>query len=111
MVVVKRPAEIRGYLNEKHRRETGKMLKETYEMMKKLVQGDYDPLAFSCDFPGFLCDIYDAMKAENPYATDVLNENMPDICAEYERGQDPSSFIEKVNLQYMLALSTADFMY
>lgn len=87
------------------------MLNEAYNMMNKLINGEYDPLAFSFDFPGFLCENYEIMKAENPMALAVLNENMPEICDEYERGEDPKQFIEKVKLQYLLARSTADFMY
>lgn len=86
------------------------MFREVFEMMAKLINGEYDPLVFSYDFPGFLCENYEKLKDENPYALDILNENMPDICADYERGEDPKPFIEKVKHQYLLARSTADFL-
>lgn len=86
------------------------MLYEALEMMNELIEGEYDPLVFSFDFPWFLIDNYETMKAENQVATDILNEGMPEICAEYERGQNPSLFIEKIKEQYMLVRAATNFI-
>ncbi len=77
-------------------------VKEAFEMIEKLIEGKYDPLAFSYDFPGFLCENFEKIKVENPYVAKILNENMPEVCDEYERGEDPKPFIDKVKVQYML---------
>lgn len=36
------------------------------------------------------------MYAENPSATLALNDNLPEICADYERGADPAPFMAAV---------------
>ena len=75
-------------------------MNEVFEMIEKFISGKYEALAFSYDLPDYLIEHYDNMLAENKNVTDLLNENFPDICAEYERGQDPSGFIENVRKEY-----------
>ena len=75
-------------------------MNEALAMVKNFIDGNYDPLAFSFDFPDYLINHYDEMMNEDEEKTDILNDELPDICAEYERGMDPTDFIEKVKIEY-----------
>lgn len=69
-------------------------------MMLRFLAGEYDPLEFSFDFPDYLVEHYDEMAAANPGRTDILNDELPEICADYERGEDPAKFIARVQREY-----------
>lgn len=75
-------------------------MNEAFEMIEEFIFGKYEPLAFSYDFPDYLIEHYNEMLTENEIVTELLNENFPDICAEYERGKEPSGFIENVKKEY-----------
>lgn len=78
---------------------------EVHEMIRAFLDDEYDPLAFSFDLPFCLCEYYDDMYAENPTITEILNEELPEICADYERGFDSAPFMEAVKREYERALS------
>lgn len=44
------------------------------------------------------------MKIENPDVTEVLNEELPDICAKYEYGDDIEKFKDKIKNEYDKAI-------
>ena len=73
------------------------------KMIKDFLEGKTDPLSFSIDLPDFLFDNYEEMMLENQQATRILNENLPDICEEYERGEEPTKFMKKVEMEYKSA--------
>ena len=73
-------------------------------MMLQFIEGNYDPLEFSMDLEDFFANHYDEMERENKNITDYFNEDLPEICAEYEHGEDPTDFKAKVKEQYDKAL-------
>lgn len=64
---------------------------------------------FSCELEGLLGEYYDAMRNEQPEATRILNNEIPDICATGEPGMSPQEieeFKEKLRIEYEKALET-----
>ena len=58
---------------------------------------DYTPddiYDFSCDLEGKLIQHYDEMHNEQLKATEILNDEMPDICATGEPGMKPEEIEE-----------------
>ena len=78
---------------------------EVHEMIREFLDGEYEPFGFSFDLPYCLCEYYDDMYAENPTVTEILNEELPEICADYEPGFDSAPFMEAVKREYERALS------
>lgn len=78
---------------------------EVHEMIREFLAGSYDPLAFSYDLPFCLCEYYDDMHSEDPTITELLNEELPEICADYERGADPAPFMAAVKREYERAMA------
>lgn len=75
-------------------------MNDALKMIEEFIANRYEPLDFSYDFPDYLIEHYDEMLEEDRDKTAILNEELPDICAEYERGMDPTEFIEKVKIEY-----------
>ena len=69
-------------------------------MFEELFSGKYDALEFSCDMEDFFCDNYDAIKKENKDIATILNENLPELCAEGEPGFNPTHMIEELKKVY-----------
>lgn len=72
---------------------------EILEYINVFLQADVDSedaVEFSIRLEDMLCDRYDEMKATNPFATKLLNENLPDLCADCEEGMDVSLFKERI---------------
>ena len=80
-------------------------MNEVVEMIKNFLAGNYGPLAFSYDLPEVLIKNYDEMNNENEEITKILNEELPDICAEYEDGMDIQEFQTKVKKEYEKAFA------
>ncbi len=62
---------------------------------------------FSCDLEGMLVRHYDEMHTEQPKATEILNEEAPDICASGEPGMTPEEieeFKRQLRIEYEKAL-------
>lgn len=70
------------------------------DMLERFIAGGYDPLDFSYDFPSDVVDHGDELREENPALLEILDDNLPEICAEYERGMDPRPFIDAVRKEY-----------
>lgn len=75
------------------------MIEQALNMVKRFLKNEYPPLEFSYDFPDFLIEHYNEMEAENKKINDILNDNMPEICAEYEQGANATAFIQKVKAE------------
>ncbi len=75
-------------------------IKEILFMLEELFSGKYDALEFSCDMEDFFFENYDAIKQENKDVAAILNENLPEICAEGEPGFDPTHMIEELKKVY-----------
>ena len=84
----------------KNRLEEFVVIKKACEMIEAFLAGNYDPLRFSYDLPDLLCDEYETMRAENEEATAIFNENFPEICDIYERGDDPGPLMKLVAAEY-----------
>ena len=80
------------------------MVNKALNTMRDFLNGKYDPLDFSYGFPDFLVEYYNAMYAENPEITEILNDNMPEICAEYELDAPDEDFKKKVRIEYERAI-------
>lgn len=80
-------------------------MNEVIEMIKNFLVGNYEPLAFSYDLPDVLINKYDDMLKENEEVTKILNEDLPEICAEYEEGMDIQEFKTKVKKEYEKAFA------
>lgn len=65
-------------------------------MIMDFLAGSYDPLDFSYDLPDLLIQKYDEVENKDATVNSILNENLPEICAEYERGEDPTYFMSQV---------------
>ena len=83
------------------------MIEKVFHMFRQLFQGEYDPYQFTLDMEMFLFDHYDEMNAENPGVTRFLNEDVPDICAEGERGMDFTDIISRLKKIYTEASNMA----
>ena len=62
---------------------------------------------FSCDLEGMLVRHYDEMHADQPKATEILNDETPDICASAEPGMAPEEieeFKRQLRVEYEKAL-------
>ena len=58
---------------------------------------------FSCDLEGMLVRHYDEMHNEQPKATEILNNETPDVCATGEPGMKPEEieeFKKKLRKEY-----------
>lgn len=62
----------------------GRCGEELLEMMKKFLDGKFDPYDFSFDFPECLASLNPKLEKENRALSELLNEDMPEICADYE---------------------------
>ncbi len=68
-----------------------------------------DIYEFSCELEGMLVAHYDEMYREQPTATKILNDEIPDICASGEPGmkqREIEEFKRKLKIEYKKALST-----
>lgn len=81
-----------------------KMMNYIKEFLDNTPDDIYD---FSCDLEGMLIAQYDAMHAEQPRATEILNNETPDICATGEPGmktEEIEEFKRKLKIEYDKAL-------
>lgn len=76
------------------------MIEQAFKMIDDFLNGNYDALDFSYDFPDYLIEKYDIMEKENKHINDIFNDNMPEICAEYEIGESPEKFKRKIKAEY-----------
>lgn len=77
------------------------------EELKKMINDFFDKnyskeetLNFSMNLEDFICDNFDEMVKEDKDLTLELNEEMPDICATYIRGDDPEPFKKLLKKEY-----------
>ena len=74
------------------------MFKKTMDYIKDFLDNTPDDIYdFSCDLEGLLIVRYDEMHTEQPRATEILNDETPDICATGE-------FKRKLRIEYEKAL-------
>lgn len=62
---------------------------------------------FSCELEGLLLVHYDAMYNEQPRATEILNDETPDVCALGEPGMKPveiEEFKRRLKIEYDKAM-------
>ena len=79
-------------------------MNEVLGMIKNFIEGRIDPVEFSVMLPDILIQKYDEMLIDNKELTELLNDNLPEICAEYETGMDSKEFINAVQEEYDKAL-------
>lgn len=69
-------------------------------MIISFLHYGYDPLQFSHDLPDVIVDNYDKLEKYDPIIAKKLDDTFPDICSEYEMGDDPTELREKVKTEY-----------
>ncbi len=74
-------------------------IEKAFEMLERLFDGTYSPVAFSVDFPKYLCEVFDVVDTDNPVVS-LLCENIPEICDEGEPGFDPTNMIAALKVEY-----------
>lgn len=89
------------------------MIRRAIKMINEFLNGEYDPLDFSYDFPDFLIENYDFLENENEneIINEALNDNLPEICAEYEIGADAENFKGEVQAEYERILKKGGTAY
>lgn len=70
------------------------------DMLERFLAGEYDALKFSYDAPDFLVDHYDEIQAESSKACLYLNDELPDACDIYERGDNPNELMKRIEKIY-----------
>ena len=77
------------------------MVEKAQYMIERFLDGDYDALEFSYDLPDFIVDNYDTLQQEDAALAKRLDDTFPEICAEYERGFEPTDLHEKIKKAYL----------
>lgn len=81
-----------------------KIMKYIKDFLENAPKDIYD---FSDELEGLLIIHYDEMHEEQPRATEILNDETPDICASAEPGMKPEEieeFKRKLEIEYNKAL-------
>lgn len=77
-------------------------------MIKAFLDSDSeDATDFSIELEDAICDQYDDIAKENKKMAEILNEELPDICSDYEFGEDIVKFKEKIREEYEKAMKVA----
>lgn len=72
-----------------------------FNMIERMLQGEYSPWEFSYAFPEKLIEHEDVLTQENSVLFDEVQENFPDICAGLEDNEDSyKTFKETVKKEY-----------
>jgi len=80
-------------------------MNEILEMIRAFLQSDSeDATEFSVKLEDALCNQYDQMMKENKEATEILNDELPEICADYEPGKNVQEFKDKIRAEFEKAL-------
>ena len=77
---------------------------ELFQMIDDLLQGNYDPWAWSFDFPAELIINQEKLKAENLALFNELSEELPDICGwldDEEEAVGYAPFKAKIEKEYL----------
>ena len=80
------------------------IMKYIKDFLENTPKDIYD---FSDELEGLLIIHYDEMHEEQPRATEILNDETPDICASAEPGMKPEEieeFKRKLEIEYNKAL-------
>ncbi len=75
-------------------------LEIVFNMFDALFNGKYDPFDFSCDMEQYLFDNYKDLQKENKATADILENDVPELCAEGEPGFDPTHMIDGLKKVY-----------
>jgi hypothetical protein len=88
--------------------------KELMDMIDKVLKNEYDINDFSYDFPDKLIELSDDMEKENKKLYDLLAEEIPDLCGNFEpyeadrKGNDflldEKQFLNRIRTEYEKAL-------
>lgn len=74
---------------------------EIFEMIENFLKSECeDATDFSIDLEDYICDNYDQIATVNEKVAEMLNENLPDICASYEHGMDIQLFKDEIKQEY-----------
>ena len=75
-------------------------LEKLFKMIDDFLDKKYDALTFSHEAPYFLCKNYDEIEKVNKKAAIYLNDELPDVCDIYERGDDPTELMNQIETMY-----------
>lgn len=82
-------------------------------MIAKFLYGEYSAEDFSFDFPARLSYVYDEFMQENSELCNLLEDEMPEICADYDQygledTYDAKEFRKRVFSVYIKALNLTE---
>lgn len=60
------------------------VVEKLLNQIKDFLDGKTDAEEFSFDFPAELVYVYDELEQENPALAELLNEEMPETCCNFE---------------------------
>lgn len=87
------------------------MFKSVMDYIKNFLDNTPDDIyEFSAELEGKLAADYDTMYEEQPLATEILADEIPDICATAEPGMDYeeiAGFKRKLKIEYDKAVKAA----
>ncbi len=75
-------------------------MNELLNMLKNFIEGNYDALRFSYDAPEYLFKHYDEIEEVDAKKAAALNDELPDICDTYERGDNPENLRTQIRALY-----------
>lgn len=73
------------------------------DMLEMLFNEEYDPFAFSLDFPDFCFEYYDDLEEECEGLGYYLDQRVPEICDDGEPGFNPTRMITELKKIYRVA--------
>jgi hypothetical protein len=76
------------------------MIDNFFEYLLKGQLDNKDPFDFSIELEEYLVENYEAMYLENPYLTNLANEEIPDITETMEPGMDAINFYRQLDVVY-----------
>lgn len=82
------------------------MIKKILDEIELILEGKHElnSLDFSYYLEEYLIEHYDRMYKENSLVTELLNEELPEICAIMEPGLDDTEFIKLLKNEYDIAV-------
>lgn len=84
---------------------------ELVEMMKEFLEGNMSAEDFSFDFPARLAYVTDQLDKENPALSELLNEDMPETCCNFEPDEEERKSYPEIYLSERQMRKKTDEVY
>lgn len=77
-----------------------KAIQTVFSYIQEFLDGKVDALDFSYDLQSLLCEQCKNMDKEDSNVCQLLHDELPFICDEYEMGDDPEPFRDKIRKEF-----------